>query len=350
MKKIILIFVLFSFAGGLKAQLNLVGEFIRGGVHDGELLAKAYLKPYEISLGYSAVDSRTIYFNKKNDDAFHFGLGLKVNSIFVPEEDYSFDVSTLGLEHMEAADPKHTMAQTIFGDTTHIAMRSTDTYQPPFSQELPLTTFNTPDGTGFHFLPIPDLQLGAYYKNVYAVASGYVVPYKNVTVFGYNITLGSQVTSFFELTKDFPVQAEVEAGFGGSSQTVKLEVKPDAKVELLAKGPYDNQEFTLNLSGYNIGVGANYRFWKLIFYAKGYYQHFSSRTRLTGNYPVNVKDPTGTLGINVQDVTDPIDYTRAYSGMKFTAGLQFDFSFFYLKSDYSFSRYNSFSVSFGVLL
>ncbi len=340
-------FLVFSY--GVEAQVNGIGEFIRGGVSDGQKLMIAYLYPYEKALGYTAVDGRTVYLQTKENDGLHFGFGLKVNTIMIKNTDLQFDVNTLGLERMEPADAAVHISPTVFGDTTGIKMKSKDEFNLPFQLPLPVATFNTPGGIGFHYLPIPELQFSSSFKNTRIMFSGYYVPIQNVLLIGYNISLSSQITSYFNYTKDFPVQLEIMGGFGGSSQHVGLNVQPDAKVEALAKGPYDNQAFLLNISGYNFGLGVNYRIPHLIFYAKAYYLSYSSHTQVVGNYPVNVKDPTGTIGINVEDVTDPIDYRHSFSDYKFTFGTQFNFlKFFYLKGDYSISSYSNFNIGLGI--
>lgn len=348
-KAFLLVFVFTSL--NVFSQVSSVGEFIRGGVEDGEKLMKSYLYPYEKALGYTAVDNSKIYLSKKDDDGFHLGIGLKVNSIFIPDEDLSFDVNTLNLSRMEAANSSIHITPTLFGDTTGIAMKSKDTFNPPFKPSQATATFQTPQGIGFHALPIPELQIASSFKNSQLIVSGYYLPYKNVTLIGYNISVNSEISSFFELTKSFPVQFNISAGYGGSYQKVDLDVQPDAGFEMFAKGPYDDQKFLLNLSGFSFGVGADYKILNFTIYSNLYFHSFKSRTQVLGNFPVNVKDPTGTFGANIEDVTDPIDYSRSLNGLRFNIGTQYDFlKIMYVKADFSFSSYNSLGIALGVKL
>ncbi len=348
MKKILII-SLMLFSINSFAQLNSVGEFIRGGVEDGQKLMKSYLYPYEKALGYSAVDIGKIYLEPKEENGFHLGLGIKVNSIFIASSDLSFDVNPLNLTRMEPANSNIHITPTLFGDTTSILMKSKDEFHAPFKPSQATATFSTPQGIGFHALPMPELQIASSFQHTQLILSGYVVPYQNVTLIGYNISINSQISSFFELTKSFPIQFEISAGYGGSYQQVDLDVQPDADFEVFAKGPYDDQKFILNLSGYSLGLGANYKIFNFTIFSNLYYHSFSSRTQVLGNYPVNVKDPTGTFGANIEDVTDPIDYSRSLSGLRFNIGTQYDFlKILYIKADYSFSAYNSMGVALGV--
>ncbi len=348
MKKILLLlFVLTS--SNIFSQINSIGELIRGGVEDGQKLMKSYLFPYEKALGYTAVDNCKIYLSNNNDDAFHLGIGLKVNSIFISKENLSFDVNSLNLTRMEPADNNFHITPTLFGDTTSIAMKSKDSFKPPFKPSQAVATFQTPQGIGFHALPMPELQLAASYKNSQILLSAYYLPYKNVTLIGYNISINSQISSYFDLTKDFPVQFDISAAYGGSYQRVDLDVQPDAIFEAFAKGPYDDQKFLLNLQGFSIGMGANYRIINFTVYSNFYFQSFKSRTQVLGNFPINVKDPSGTFGANIEDVTDPIDYNISLNSFRFNFGTQYDFlKIMYVKIDYSISSYNSLGIAFGV--
>jgi len=351
MKRFItILFIALTFNGF--SQLDMVGELMRGGVEDGQKLMKAYLMPYEKALGYTAVDQRFIYINKERDNSLNFTLGLNFNTILIPNDDLSFDVNTLGLERMEAADANMHISPTAFGDANNsIGLKSKDQINLPFQPLQSVATFNTPTGIGFAALPIPELQFALSYKGSQLIASGYFAALKDVLIIGYNISLNSHISSYFEFSKDLPVQFEVELGFGGSNQNVDLDVKPDARVELLAKGPYTNQEFKLALSGYSLGFGANYRVNKLVVFSKLYFQDFWSRTQVIGNYPVNIKDPTGTFGLNIKDISNPIDYSRSLSGIKFSAGCQYDFTeLIYAKLMFSLASYNSVGVGFGVKL
>ena len=348
-KLLVLVFVLFSLNSF--AQLNSVGELIRGGVEDGQKLMMSYLYPYEKALGYTVIDNSKIYTESEDYFKLHLAFGLKVNSIFIPNQDLSFDVNSLNLSRMEPANSNLHISPTVFGDTTSISMKSKDEFHPPFQPSNATATFNTPQGINFHLLPIPELQFAASYLHTQVISSGYYVPYKNITLWGYNITLNNQISSIFSLLKDFPVQFDVSVGFGSSSQKVELDVKPDANFELFAKGPYDNQKFLLTLSGFSFGVGATYKISKFTIYSNMFYQHFDSRTQVLGNYPVNVKDPSGTFGATIQDVIDPIDYSRSIGGLKVNFGTQYDiFKHMYLKADYALSSYHSMSLALGYKL
>jgi len=351
MKKIIIIlFISLNFSGF--SQLDMVGELMRGGVEDGQKLMKAYLMPYEKALGYTAVNQRFIYQDKQKSNDFKFSIELHINTILIPNKDLSFDVNTLGLERMEVVDANQHISPTVFGDAEKtIALKSKDQINLPFQPLQSVASFNTPTGIGFGALPIPELQFAFSYKNSQAIASGYFVSIKDVLIIGYNISLNSQISSYFNFSKDLPVQFEVEVGYGGSNQTVELDVKPDARVEFLAKGPYTNQEFKLVLNGYSLGFGANYRINKLVIFSKLHFQDFWSRTQVIGNYPVNIKDPTGTFGLNIKDISNPIDYSRSLYGIKFGLGCQYDFTeLIYTKVMFSLASYNSIGIGFGVKL
>jgi len=349
-KYITILFIILSFSGF--SQLDMVGELMRGGVNDGQKLMKAYLMPYEKSLGYTAVDQRFIYINKERNSNINFTLGLNINTILIPNDDLTYDVNTLGLDRMEAADVNKHISPTVFGDANNsVALKSKDQISLPFQPLKSVTSFNTPTGIGFGALPLPELQFALSYKNSQIIASGYFAALQSVLIIGYNISLNSQISSYFNFSKDLPIQFDLEIGYGGSNQNVDLDVKPDARIELLAKGPYTNQKFTLNLSGYNIGLGANYKIDKLVIFGKIYFQNFWSRTQVQGNYPVNIKDPSGTFGLNIEDISDPIDYSRSLSGIKLSAGCQYDFTeLIYAKAMFSLASYNSIGIGFGVKL
>ena len=350
--RIIIIIALSIISMNAFSQLNMLGELMRGGIDDGQKLMKAYLLPYEKSLGYSATEQRNIYNKPQTDNSLKFSVGLNIDAIFIPSEDLSYDVNTLGLQRMEAADANNHISPTVFGDADKsVALKSKDAVQIPFNPIIPVATFNTPTGVGFGFLPIPELQFATTYKYSQMVLSGYFGALNDVVLIGYNISLHSQISSYFKKTKDLPIQFEVECGYGGSNQTVNLDVKPDAKLELLAKGPYTNQEFKLRLSGFNVGIGVNYRIKYLTAFVKCHYYSFGSRTQVNGIYPVNIKDPTGTIGLNIKDIKDPIDYSRDMGGFKLTTGIQLDIiEILYFKTSFTYAAYSNFNFGFGVRL
>ncbi len=150
------------------------GNLIQGGVEDGEKLVKAYIKPLNKSIvfGLSGVN----YMSPKNkEDNKKFFLGFKTAVVHVPEKDLLYDVSTLGLEYIEAKDPTKTLAPSVFGDsirTIRLASKKHDILGRP------LFEFDAPTGKQTNWIPLPYLTTG--YRMRSSAISVNFIPYVKV--------------------------------------------------------------------------------------------------------------------------------------------------------------------------
>ncbi len=340
-------------------------DLIQGGVDDGVKLINAYILPLNRAM-MTGMNNTAYTRIHHYDDNKHFNISVRTSFVSIPKADQSFDVKNLNLQNVHPEDPNHTISQTVFGDSlstiTLVSNQTTyDTTQnqfplPPTIEEKPLFKLNTLAGSGYQIMPIP--YFNAAYRIKYTNFSvGFIpwitIPKSDVRVVLYSLSIQQDLAMFLPFLRQKPVSISLLGGYYYFYAHANLNVQPDDVVFTMpftnhGTGPYDNQEVKINynsifMSGivsYNI---KNFTFFGLIGYNTG-----TSHVQILGNYPVYVKDPSGTGSLNLEDVTDPMNATGSYARMKFSTGFQFDFlKSFYVQANYTFANYGGFGGVVG---
>lgn len=138
------------------AQLGNLGEILRSGANDSNLLLESYLRPY--SAGFGA-DLNTGWNNTARPyRTLGFDLRVSIAASFVPASDELFNVNDLAFSQLEVLSGNST--PTIAGPDNVARAQLGETYMNPRSgNREQLYAFEMPDGTGFPYVPAPMVQL-----------------------------------------------------------------------------------------------------------------------------------------------------------------------------------------------
>jgi hypothetical protein len=356
--KNILFSILFVFVWtGLKAQNY---DLILGGtISDVELYTKYYLAPLERGLGHADAAGMINFTSSKHKIAITLGMDLSV--ALTPSDQRSFDVNAIGLQLMEASDPANSMAQSITGSAESIGLQTKQTYYRPtiyypFYEEVPLSEFDSPEGSGYSFVPLPRFSAGLYgygsHINFWFLPT--VHPADDISFGSYGFSLQHNLSTFIKTMEKWPVQLAIAGGYHYSKMTEHLSIEPDeTKIGLELSpdnGPYDNQEALVEVSSVPLQLIVYRDFNGLTVFGGPGYTFTSSDFALTGNYPIYVKNPTNNFKINVKDVVDPFAYSRSDNSFRFDIGLNYQIGFVKIKASYTIAKYQTFYFGLGFVI
>ncbi len=351
MKKLFILALLLGISSINAQKVINSGSLIQGGLDDGEKLLRAYITPVNKAIVFGLSD--VTYTKNKRDDDRRLLLSVKLAYVSVPNADFTYDVSKLNLQHIEAKDPAKTIAQTAFGDslkTITLVSKDHDLFGRP------LYEFDTPTGSQKSALPLP--SLGLTYRMKYTNLSVNVIPYVQVPTSDLMVgMLGFSVQQDLAMFvnglqgKNFAVSLQGSAS--GLYGNAALDVKPGAVTVPVTMtgshpGPYDNQEINIFYTSINVGAYADYALTKSIsLFAGGGVNMGSSRILVKGNYPVYTSDPSGNGSVVADDVTDPLDMSDSFSRAKFELGARADWNKFYVQLNYNISTYGGLGLNLG---
>jgi hypothetical protein len=355
-KTSLFIFFVWAFLG-LKAQNY---DLILGGtISDVELYTQYYLAPLERGLGHADAAGMINFTTSKHKIAIT--LGMDLSAALTPSDQRSFDVNAIGLQLTEASDPSHTMAQSVTGSAESIGLQTKQTYyRPSFSfpyyEEIPLSEFDSPEGSGFSFVPLPRFTAGVYGYGTHASFwfLPTVRPGDDVSFSSYGFSLQHNLNTFIKVMDDWPVQLAFAGGYHYSKMTDQLSIEPDeTKFGLNLSpdnGPYDNQEAVMEVMSIPLQLIVYHDFNGLTVYGGPGYTITSSDFALNGNFPIYVKDPSNNFKVNVEDVVDPFAYSRSDNSFRFDVGLNYQIGFAKIKASYTIAKYQTFYFGLGFVI
>ena len=339
----------------LKAQsLINTGNLIQGGLDDGAKLVRAYAEPINKAIVFGMANGT---YTKIEKQANHrLLLGLKLANVAIPSEDMSFDVSKLGLEHLEAKDPNKTITRTILGDslnTITLVSKNKDILGRP------LFEFNTLDGSRSDAMPLP--MLNAAYRMDNTTISVDIIPHvkipeTNLFINMVGVHVQQDAASFIKSLADQPFAVSLQLGYSMLAGKAALAVKPDGVYSPITitgstTGPYDNQELNILYTNLDLGAFADYTFSeKYTLYGGLNYNLGSSRIKLDGRYPIYTSDPTGFGSVVGEDVDNPLNITDNYTRVKLEIGAQVNWERAYLQLDYTLAQYGGLGFRLGYKL
>jgi len=351
MKKILILLILGLSLGSYGQELVNSGSLIQGGIDDGEKLMSAYLRPINKAIVFGLSD---VTYTKIKKEAKHkLLLSVKLAYIAVPSEDFTYDVSKLGLQNIEAKDPNNVIAQSVFGDSIKtITMVSKDT--DLLGRHL--FEFETPAGGGSSALPLP--YLGATMRMKYTNLSVNFIPYVKVPTSDMSVgmlgfSVQQDMSMFVKKLRETPLGFSLQASASALYGNAPLDVKPDGvtvPVTLTGStsGPYDTQEVNIFYTSVNIGAYVDYTIAeKYTIFAGGGTNFGTSRIMVNGNYPIYTADPSGTGSVVADDIADPIDMSDSFSRTKFEIGARADWEKFYLQLNYNLATYGGIGLNLG---
>ncbi len=305
-----------------QADLN---DLLKGSQADANYLAQGYLTPVlnAIGSGLNQGWANTAGTHKK----FGFDLTITVSAIQFPSEDLFYKVDNSRLTTLKIVSPTDGNAPTLIGPET----------TPLYGYKDPLitSTFSGPPGIDISQLPlgglpVPMVNLGLGIPVVgdvkvrYGSFSGSGGTKVNLIGFAVQHDMKQHIPGL----KEVPFDLSALVGYTSFSSEVGFDpTRPDQL------GKADFSATTIQgLIGKKFSV--------LTVYGGLGYNFSSGSFKATGSYDTGV--PTAPT------MTDPINISSSVSGPRFTGGIRLKFAVFTLHGDYTFQKYNTLTVGFGI--
>lgn len=344
-------FLFFGIDTGVKAQSD-VAEFLKAGKADANTLVKAYLNPYGNAFG----DGLNLgwYNSAKTHKLGGLDLAIIVSGIQIPKSDQNFDINKLSLQKLTLENPSAHLAPTVAGKKElgpKLVAKDSDG-STAFS-------FNTPEGVGMSFVPMPMVQL-TFGALPHTDLIGRFVPevkYDNdgdqMKVDFWGIGVKHNFMEWLPGLKELPFDAAV---FGSISQVngqSGLTLTPEDYNEPTATVTYNNtndQLLKLKTKTSKFGLVVSKKLGVLTFFG-GLGQCKSETTiNVFGKYPVLSKDSKGNLIISDDDaIYDPVSISFKTSNFCADLGVRLKLGFFSMFASVNKAEYVSYTsgISLG---
>jgi hypothetical protein len=319
------------------AQLSDIGDLIKGGVSDANLLTKAYISPYAKALAENL--NSGWYNTAKPHKLLGFDITFSASASIIPSSDKTFNITALNLQNLRLVDPAKNMSPTAAGSKGDGPAL---TCQPSSTTSV---TFNAPGGTGFGFLPSPMIKVGIGLIKGTDLSIRYTPKIKigeagSLGVWG--IGIKHSIMQWLPIVDRVPfLNLSVFGGYSSISASadinysVPTSTSPSAPVLSVPK----NQKFDLKVGGYNINLIASVDIPIITVYASAGMASGKSTFKLLGDYAIYENSGTATPKGTV--LKDPLNFS-VDNKAKFvlTGGLKFKLGFFQIFGDYRISNYN----------
>lgn len=327
---IILFFCSSNFAFG---QSDRIGEFIRAGAEDAEILTRAYLKPLPNGIG---ANLNTGWFNSASTHkTLGFDIQVRGALAFIPSSDQDFNLNELDLQKVELVAGESPISPTAGGDDSkgsEVVIRDNDDE---------VARFNLPQGSGFNFVPAPMIQASVgLIKNtdvtVRFVPEVSIRDYGDFNQKGFGIK--HSLTQWLPAGKLFPVDISIFAGYNRIDIDANLNLNPEEDAITDPTVNYDNQKAktTFDTFSAKVIVGKDLPF--ISVYGGVGYETSTMNLDVTGNYPVPVSGPAGAK--RTETLTDPFSYSEdGVNNFSLTGGLKFKLLFFNIFGEYTLAKY-----------
>jgi len=364
MKKLLLS-ALFVIAGSLtfmpaNAQVNSVGELVRGGLNDSNLLLENYLKPYANGFG---ADLNTGWNNSARPyRTLGFDVKVSASLAFVPSGDRFFDVAELVPQFQELQLFSDSgISPTVAGDNVSGATVGKMYTNPATGEQEELFSFALPRGTDFPFVPAPMIQgtVGLLHDTDISLRLVPSVTAANVdgqvNLFGIGAKHG--LNQWIPGGEVLPIDLSVQVGYTRFNFDIETNVQPESGADIrndFDPSEWDGQQFELTSSGYtvNLLVGRNLPI--IGFFAGVGFQSSTTSIATKGSYPVTVPnenfDPaTSPEPKAINSLTDPFNISvDGDNSLHALAGFRVRLGVISVSGSYTISNYPVANVGVGV--
>ncbi len=340
------------------SQFGDLGEMLRAGVDDSNLLLESYLRPY--SAGFGA-DLNSGWNNSARPyRTLGFDLRLSVATSFVPVSDEIFNVNDLTFSQLEVLEGNST--PTIAGPDNVNRARLGQTFMNPQSgNEEELYAFDMPEGTGFPYVPAPMVQLtvGIPYNtdvSLRAVPS-FDIPNVDgsINLFGVGVKHG--LNQWIPGGALLPVDISAQVGYTQLNMNVDVDVQPQVDGDTrndFNDSNWNNQNIELKSSGYVFNVLVGKSLPLLTVYGGVGMQSSNMIIKTGGAYPITVANEeydgqSDTRTKAIEEIVDPIDLDiEGENNLQALAGFRVRLGFIAVSGSYTLSKYPVANVGVGI--
>jgi hypothetical protein len=342
----ILIISLFVFSLSSFSQFKDV-DFLRSAPADGGKYLQAYMAPYANAFGAGLSGG---WYNTAKPHKFGgFDITLNVSAGIVPTSAETFDVTKIGLSSSLTGTG---MASTVAGPDKSGPLM---TYKV---NGVTLTTFNTPKGTNWRYVPVPTAQVGIGLPLGTELKVRFVpkvnINKGNVSLWG--VGLLHSIMQYIPGHKALPLDVSLFAGFTKIQGNIPLDLQPEGNS--LYTAPYDfatsfnSQNLKMGVQGLNISAIASLNLPVITFYGGVGYCKTKTTMELSGNFPT----PTPIAAppyyqYNNSGVKKGTDFPNLdienFSGLRANIGFRIKLAIVTIHADYTRAQYNVITTGLG---
>ena len=241
------------------AQFDGVGEILRSGANDSNLLLESYLRPY--ASGFAADLNTGWNNNARPYRTLGFDLRVNVPLAFIPSTDELFDVSQLNFNELELLDgPSITPTAAGPDDVARSTLGATF-QNPQTGNQEELFSFDMPQGSGLPYVPAAMIQasVGVPYDSEVSLRALPTISIPETdgefNLFGFGVKHG--LNQWIPGGAVLPVDISAQFGYTRMSVDIPVEVDPESGGDIRDDNPpstWDGQAIELNSSGYTFNL------------------------------------------------------------------------------------------------
>lgn len=351
------------------AQVGDIGRILQSSAEDANILVKQYLKPFGSGFGASLNSGWTN--TAQPHKTLGFDITVSAGLAVVPSGDKTFDISNIGLEELEVESGPSTL-QTINGKsdvptTTLAAFEDID----GDGQEEKLFGFNMPSGTGFGYVPAPEIK-GAVgiFKDTELMLR--YVPKVDISDYGtfkqYGFGAKHGLNQWLPGGKLLPVDLSIMVGYTNQTVSSGFRLTGDEvissniqnQVEVpddITSSTWDGQKVEIDTEAYTINALVGKSLPVISVYGGVGYEASTVSIGTPGAYPLirnknNASNPPNSepqkpLFLDTQE--KPIDVEiEGENGIHALAGFRLRFTIFHISASYKLANYSTFNVGAGI--
>lgn len=340
------------------AQLGNVGNILQSSAEDANVLVGEYLKPFGsgFGAGLNSGWTNTARPHKKLGFDITISSGLAV----VPASDKTFDVTQIGLQELEL-DSGPSNLQTINGESG--APTSTlAAFETINGQRQKLFEFDMPSGTGFGYVPAPEIKAGVGLIKDTELMVRYV-PKVDVSDYGtfnqYGFGVKHGINQWLPGGSLLPVDISVMAGY--TNQVVSSGFRltgedviadPNNTENPYANQPetWDGQKIEIDTEAFTVNALVGKTLPIISVYGGVGYEVSNMSIGTPGTYPtIEQNEPNSQEPLTVATIEEPIGLDiEGKNGIHALAGFRLKFTVFHISASYKLSNYSTLNAGFGI--
>lgn len=338
------------------SQIDIMGRLLSGGIDDAEKLSEAYFNPFID--GFSANLNSGWYNTAKPHSVLGFDITVNLNTSIVPASSKYYDLGLLELNGVVNGDNK---APTFSGKQN--SDRPELIYYEEFAgNDVELTRFKVPNGTGVGYIPAPMLQVGIGLPLKTDIMIRYL-PDMNLGSAGkmglYGFGLKHSLKQWIPFIKKLPiVNVSVMGGYTRFSTSSSLNVKPEDinadATDLTENVSFDNQSLVFDVNSYTANLIGSVDIPFFTVYGAVGFTSNTANLKMLGYYPIPELNSSGDVVFTDESVgeKDPINFTVQGDANKtiprYNLGMKLKLGLFHLNFDYTYAHYSVASLGMAL--
>jgi len=348
-----------------RAQVGDIGRILQASTNDANILVKEYLKPFGSGFGAGL---NTGWTNAaKPHKTLGFDLTVSSGLAVVPSADKTFDINQIGLQELEL-ESGPSILQTING-ADDVQTSSLAAYQDINNdgQQEKILGFDMPNGTGFGYVPAPQLKLGVgIIKDTELMLR--VVPKVNIKDYGtfqqFGVGAKHGINQWLPGGKLLPVDLSLMVGY--TSQTLTSDFRLTGEDVVVdpnnTENPYtnqseiwDGQKAEIQSDAFTIDALVGKTLPVISIYGGVGIETSSLSISTPGTYPTIGEnpdfqsDPNNEKPLIVKTIDEPIDVDMdGKNSVHALAGFRLRFAIFHISASYKLAKYSTLNAGFGI--